>query len=71
METKKQTIKYAIINKCTKKYYLGTAREKLSENFGPPSIYNPVFTYTEKGAHAKIAKFPEFFNNCEVVRFVP
>ena len=71
MKNETLSFKYAIINKCAKKYYLGTSREKLSENFGPPSIYNPVFTYTEKGAHAKIARFPEFFKDCEVVRFVP
>ena len=71
MKTETLSFQYAIINTRTRKYYLGTAREKLSDNFGPPSIYDPVFTYTEKGAHAKIARFPEFFKDCEVVRFLP
>jgi len=71
MKDETLSFKYAIMNKCTKQYYLGTAREKLSDNFGIHSIYDPVFTYTEKGAHAKIARFPEFFKDCEVVRFLP
>ena len=63
--------KYAIINNKTRQYYLGTTRASASDNFGPPSIYDPVYTYTENGAHKKIASFPEFFKNCSVVRFIP
>ncbi len=64
------TFNYAIINDKTNQYYLGTSRDEKEDNFGPPSIYDPVYTYTEEGAHKKMAAFPDFFNGCKVVRFV-
>jgi hypothetical protein len=72
MKTEEErSFKYALINNHTNQYYLGTSRENRADNFGPPSIYDPVFTYTKKGAHAKLARFPDFFEGCKVVRFIP
>ncbi len=64
------TFKYAIIEDNTNHYYLGSVYGDRSKDFGPPSLYNPVYTYTEEGAHKKINRFPLMFKGCSVIRFI-
>ncbi len=61
---------YAIIDDKTNQYYLGSTHGDRSKDFGLPSLYNPVFTYTEEGAHKKMERFPMMFEGCSVVKFI-